>query len=263
MDSTEYGGVLVQGLTLEKLLRVLTDGSHKPVDLYVSDTLYVDHLLEYTADHGVDVDGLSLKDRRIYHGSLDNSLTSLAGGNGPFTGGNVLVYGSTHATNANDILLRAGAVTKLQWDNSAGKWIFADGVSIEIDHINEAAAGHGVLIDGLNLQDGAVGGPTHDIGTTTGNTTVDWDDGHVQTVKLGGAHNLTVGAAGSHNKAGGRYFLYVDSNGQNPGWVGVSWGDGNEPTWSDNHLVMFVSPDAGDTVLGYDMGGGYTVAIPA
>jgi hypothetical protein len=171
-DLTTYGLISVQGLTLEKLLRVISNATWKPTAVSCSGTISADTIAEYTGAAGVTIDNLLIKDGTIPGG--------LAGG-------------------------------------------------------------------------------ISNIGTTAGATTIDWDDGRVQTIVIGGSHTITVAGASSHNKAGTIYFLYVDSNAQNPSWAGVDW---TEPTWSDNHLVMFISLAAEDTMLGVDLGGGYTELIP-
>ncbi len=54
--------------------------------------------------------------------STDSSFIILSGGSTITAGGNVLLYGASHATNANDIMLRSGTSNKLTWDDSAGYW---------------------------------------------------------------------------------------------------------------------------------------------
>ncbi|KKL63337.1 hypothetical protein LCGC14_2176110, partial [marine sediment metagenome] len=55
---------------------------------------------------------------------VNDDLLIIYGGVTANQGGNVVLYGSTHATLANDIVLRSGSVTKLSWDDDAGSWSF-------------------------------------------------------------------------------------------------------------------------------------------
>lgn len=59
---------------------------------------------------------------------ISNSLSAaieLAAGTGTGSGGNVRMFGPSHATQANDIEFRSGAVVKGAWDDSAATWTFA------------------------------------------------------------------------------------------------------------------------------------------
>jgi hypothetical protein len=305
-DTTTYGGIAVQGLTLEKLLRVISDGEWVPTAANISGTLTVDTINEYTGAAGVTIDGVLVKDSFIGaqyisagtfgtgsyiitgNNAADVQL-AITGGGSNYSGSLLLcesgwafanAYGSylDYDGGANALgvgsLNGAGRIETFNIARTTGAITFSNAnapdfgsTGLKADVIAESTAAAGVTIDGLLIKDGGipggVAGGANDISTTVGATTVDWDDGQVQTIVIGGSHTITVGGASSNNKAGGQYFLYVDANGQNPSWTGVDWGTAGEPTWDDNHLVMFVSPDASSTVLGVDLSGGHSVTIPA
>jgi hypothetical protein len=46
----------------------------------------------------------------------------VSGSSAPNTGGNMVLYGSTHATMANDIVFRSDTTELLRWDNSDDRW---------------------------------------------------------------------------------------------------------------------------------------------
>jgi len=56
--------------------------------------------------------------------SDDTALFTWSGGDTGSKGGNIQLYGSTHATNANDIFFRENTNTILFWDDSANVWDF-------------------------------------------------------------------------------------------------------------------------------------------
>jgi hypothetical protein len=62
--------------------------------------------------------------RQFLRGSTTDSFTCFGGGLDSTVGPNMIMYGTTHATVANDILFRIGTTTKLRWDNSDGRWEF-------------------------------------------------------------------------------------------------------------------------------------------
>lgn len=60
----------------------------------------------------------------------------LAGGSTLNQGGNVVFYGESHATQANDISLRAGNSSKLYWDNSTDYWNFQNNNLAQVGDIS-------------------------------------------------------------------------------------------------------------------------------
>ena len=68
------------------------------------------------------VNRLVLQGTRKIHTNDANNFVVISGGNDAPNGGNVLLYGGSHASLANDIYLRSGSVSKMFWDDSAGSW---------------------------------------------------------------------------------------------------------------------------------------------
>lgn len=56
--------------------------------------------------------------------NVDNATMRLTGGSNTFNGGNITLYGNTHATNANDIVFSAGSDGVGQYDDSANQWVW-------------------------------------------------------------------------------------------------------------------------------------------
>jgi hypothetical protein len=162
-DSTNYGSVAVQGLTLEKLLRVISDGEWVPTAANISGTLTVDTINEYTGAAGVTIDSVLLKDSIIrfadtkgFHLVNNDSYLRFAGGWGLSDGSNIIMYGGAHATRASDFRVLVGAGDVLVYDHSGTLWTFADGATMEVDTINEATGAAGVTIDNVECKDGGV-----------------------------------------------------------------------------------------------------------
>lgn len=126
--------------------------------------LYTDDIQEDDAGSGVTIDSVLLKDgnvgfpaaaRGVYNSGGNNLDVTVSGGGSLTTGANILLYGGAHA-DAYDIAIRGDTTNRLYYDHSGTLWTFADGATIEIDHINEAAAAHGVAIDSVLLKDGGI-----------------------------------------------------------------------------------------------------------
>jgi len=82
------------------------------------------------------VSTLVLNNLRALRTDVTNSLISISGSNSITTGGNVRLFGSAHATQANDIELRAGTAVELWWDNSAGTWDFNGSLLREVGNVS-------------------------------------------------------------------------------------------------------------------------------
>lgn len=72
----------------------------------------------------VDVSGLRLVSSTQISRNITSGTLTLSGGSGTTVGGNVTVYGQSHATQANDIEFRSGSTVKGWWDDSAALWTF-------------------------------------------------------------------------------------------------------------------------------------------
>jgi hypothetical protein len=60
----------------------------------------------------------------IFQHIVNDQLAIFSGGSGTTQGANILLFGGTHATTANDIRLRGGATNQLVYDDSASLWDF-------------------------------------------------------------------------------------------------------------------------------------------
>jgi hypothetical protein len=69
------------------------------------------------------VGNITMSDREFLR-SVDTDNLIISGGTATNTGSNLTLYGSTHATLADDIRFRASAATVLTWDNSETEWNF-------------------------------------------------------------------------------------------------------------------------------------------
>ncbi|MFC3051646.1 hypothetical protein [Kordiimonas pumila] len=68
--------------------------------------------------------GLTLTKMAAILRGVTTGFLAISGGTTVATGGNVIMYGESHETNAGDIAFRSATDTKLQWDNSAAVWDF-------------------------------------------------------------------------------------------------------------------------------------------
>ena len=73
----------------------------------------------------------SVANPELLGGDTDGALFVSSGATA-ILGGNVVLYGDTHATKAGDIELRNDATIKLNYDLSATKWVFADDVHFSV-----------------------------------------------------------------------------------------------------------------------------------
>lgn len=69
------------------------------------------------------------KNQAVYAASDDGYLI-FSGGDGSGSGGNIVLYGSTHASRAGDIRFRSDTTDILEWDESASQWEFSSDVII-------------------------------------------------------------------------------------------------------------------------------------
>lgn len=68
-----------------------------------------------------DATGLELGYASVWRNGTAGHI-EIAGGSGLGLGGNVRVYGESHATRAGDVEFRSGTSTKLHWDQNQGHW---------------------------------------------------------------------------------------------------------------------------------------------
>lgn len=114
------------------------------------------------------------------HGDSDTGALDIYGGTGT-SGANILLYAGSHATQANDILLRTGGTTRLAWDNSGGYWDFsnhsayglnnirtADGTAATPSHSFTSDTDTGVYLASANTLGFVTGGTTQWIVSNTG-----------------------------------------------------------------------------------------------
>jgi len=149
-DLTTYGAVAVQGLTLEKLLRVISDAEWIPTALSCSGTLTVDTINEYTGSAGVTIDGVLVKDGSV---SYAGTFTVEA------TGSNNDLYFKTDGDTGR-MYFKPNDVTCLTLDDGWGEFSLdlhvAGGKALSVDTINEKTGAAGVTIDGVTCKDGAI-----------------------------------------------------------------------------------------------------------
>ena len=128
-----------------------------------------DTIVEESAAAGVTIDSVLLKDGGI---TLGGALDEILGGDTDGTmilsadtasgqGGNITLFGNTHATLASDILFRDDTTSTLLYDKSATLWDFqANDLittgAVSVDTINEASGASGVTIDSVLLKDNIV-----------------------------------------------------------------------------------------------------------
>ena len=86
---------------------------------------------------------------------------ALSGGGGINSGANIVAYGSTHASLANDMLLRAAGNTWMKWDESAGSLTLSTGTGVKTTALTISAA-QAVTVNGaftsLGIDDNATAG---------------------------------------------------------------------------------------------------------
>jgi len=72
----------------------------------------------------------------IARGSSNQSLQIGGGGVTIDNGANITLYANAHATQANDMVFKTDAVTRLQWDNSSNHWSFESSILTNVGDIN-------------------------------------------------------------------------------------------------------------------------------
>ena len=87
--------------------------------------LQYDHSLAHWNFQNLPVEGVNqlvLQGARHIHSNNATSFVTVSGGDDGPNGGNVLMYGASHATLAGDIYFRSSAVSRMFWDESLGIW---------------------------------------------------------------------------------------------------------------------------------------------
>lgn len=78
------------------------------------------------------------------HRDVNDSNLFVSGGNALNDGSNIILYGSTHAINAGDIIFRSDSSVLLQWDNSAEFWDFQGNALTGVEQLNITGTGNGI-----------------------------------------------------------------------------------------------------------------------
>ena len=103
---------------------------------------------------GLGLDGVAAITR-----GADNVTLFLGSGSVSTLGANVILYGNTHATQADDIQLRSGTLTRLLWDNSIPRWDFQFTNVSNIQNLNVINAvnvGSGQMLSGTGTPEAVV-----------------------------------------------------------------------------------------------------------
>lgn len=77
---------------------------------------------------------------RYFFRGVGTSDAIFSGGSNATSGSNIMFYGESHATQANDIRLRVGTVDRLTWDEDSYYWNFMNTPIIGVDEIVMTAA---------------------------------------------------------------------------------------------------------------------------
>ncbi|WP_262694474.1 beta strand repeat-containing protein [Kordiimonas aquimaris] len=85
------------------------------------------------------------------------SAVYVSGGSTSSLGGNLILYGESHATQANDIRLRAGALDALNFDHSAAAWNFRSNLITGVSSLTVAAAGNAADVNIQRSNSGVAG----------------------------------------------------------------------------------------------------------
>jgi hypothetical protein len=90
--------------------------------------------------NGLSVEGghIELAAAKYLQKNVDNDFMIVSGGNNASVGANLIMYGSTHATKAQDFVLRSSLGNIIDWDYSALLTTLAHGVLINQDNDNYA-----------------------------------------------------------------------------------------------------------------------------
>lgn len=120
---------------------------------------------------------------------IDNGTFILNGGSG--FGGNVVLYGNAHSTQANDIAFRAAGAVRLQWDDSVLAWDFKSRNVTSMGTLNgRDLSADGTKLDGIAANANNYTHPSH-TGDVTGSGALTIASAAVTNAKLA---NMAYGA---------------------------------------------------------------------
>jgi len=166
-------------------------------------------------------------------------------------------------SNGNDITLSTNTVyfpNKLSHNGDTDTYI-----AFTTDNVSLQAGGTDVLnitSSGANFGDNEVQRPklkdyseyVDDLGTVTGNTTIDFEDGNVQYVTIGGNCEFDFGNPPASDVAGTMTLIITNGGAHTTTWdSAVKWPGDNAPalTSSGVDIVSFMTIDAGDNIYGF------------
>ena len=135
-----------------------------PVTVDASTSVSADHLYEHTADHGIVLDGVKLKDNNVYAGVADTTpgyIYIYGDGADSAVGGRFTLFAATdydaafHAYNicVDEDDFEISTLSGPHLTIKADKSIEIPVGPLMVDHINEFTAAHGVNVEGVNLVD--------------------------------------------------------------------------------------------------------------
>ena len=103
-----------------------------------------------TSTDNITTGEITISDAQTSIRKLDTAgFLNLSGSTNTATGGNIMLYGSTHATLAGDIRLRSGSTDILHYDLSATKTTITDDLTVTGDIVATSFAGDGSLLTNL------------------------------------------------------------------------------------------------------------------
>lgn len=159
-------------------------------------------------------------------------------------GGNLILYGQSHATKANDIEFRATTTTQLGYDDSASTWDFANNEASQITLKDYAEKVNAI---------GGSGGGTQDFDLTLGNVasvTVDTS-----------ANTFTFSNPSASGTTCSLTLIITNGGSQTVNWpAAVDWAGGTAPTLtaSGRDVISFITIDGG--TIWYGFAGGLAMA---
>lgn len=154
--------------------------------------------------------GAAASSFRVSTGVSDGTI-EYTGGTGVNDGGNLVLYGSTHASDASDFRLRSGGTTIIQWDNSADTLEIKKDVFIEANSLFISSPDSDeVLIENRTASGGVARYFWNDNGDSDENVEFRTDFGATHTFRIGAA---TGGA--------GKTYMEIDRT-NDVMWVGSS-----------------------------------------
>ena len=192
--------------------------------------------------------------------TVANSFLRIAGGNSANDGGGFFLYGSTHSTAANDVVLKSNGNVIAQWDASANYWNYNSKNIVGIPSISRGISSVFLqLSGGTNGDNGgniALYGESHtnanDILFRAGTTgRLRWDESSTvwdfQATRASNIYALSRGTStGNFNLSGGssatqgaNLYLYAEGHASNPGDIlfrsdttNVLFYDHSSTTWN-------------------------------